>query len=161
MRNETVGLIMVIGTVLAFLAGLGSSTVVLRGGNTSGATSSSVVSTVCTIPDSGEVIMQVLNSTDGKPIASALVQVEFLEPPCPPNPHTITTLRPVMTNGTGYVIVDGEVGYYTLSVGDHGYSASAGVGPGQIACITLGIPSGETHITYTGLMATSVCRFGL
>ena len=161
MKNETVAIIMVIGIVLAFLAGLGSSTVVLRGGSTSGATSSSTISTLCTIPDDGEVIMQVLNSTDGKPVASAPVQVEFLEPVCPPNPHTFATLSPQMTNGTGYVSVGGEVGDYTLSVGVYGYSASASVGPGQVACITLGIPSGETHVTYTGFMATSVCQFGL
>ena len=151
---------MVIAIVLAFLAGLGSSTVFLRGGSTSGATSSSTVLTLCTIPDSGEVIMQVLNSTDGRPVVSALVQVEFLEPVCPPNPHTITTLSPTMTNGTGYVTIGGEVGEYTLSVGGYAYSVSAAVGPGQIACVTLGIPSGETHVTYTGFMATSMCRFG-
>ena len=67
----------------------------------------------------------------------------------------------MMTNGAGYVTVGGEVGDYTLSVGGYEYSASANVGPGQIACITLGIPSGETHITCTGFMATSMCRFGL
>ena len=161
MRNGTVAVVMVIVLVLAFLAGLGSSTVLLRGNSTSGSTSNSTFFT-CTIPDSGEVIMQVLNSTDGRPIASAPVQVEFLEPVCPPNPHTVTTLSPSVTNGTGYVAVGGEVGDYTLSVSGYGYSASASatVGPGQIACITLGIPSGETHVTYTGLMATSMCHFG-
>jgi hypothetical protein len=161
MKNETVAVIVVIGIVLAFIAGLGSSTVILRSGTTSGAASTSTISTVCTIPDSGEVIMQVLNSTDRKPVASAPVQIYFLEPVCPPNPHTPTTLSPMMTNGTGYVSIGGEVGEYTLSVEGTWYSASATVGPGQIACITLGIPSGDTHITYTGLMATSVCHFGL
>ena len=161
MRNQTVAIVMVIVMVMAFLAGLGSSTVLLRGSSASGTTSSSTILTTCTIPDSGEVIMQVLNSTDGKPIASAPVQVEFLEPVCPPNPHTVTTLSPMMTNGTGYVTISGEVGDYTLSVSGYGYSASATVGPGQIACITLGIPSGETHVSYTGFEALSVsCRFG-
>lgn len=161
MRNQTVAVVVVIVMVLAFLAGLGSSTVLLRGSGTSGTTSSSTILTMCTIPDSGEVIMQVLNSTDGRPIASAPVQVEFLEPVCPPNPHTMTTLSPMMTNGTGFVVTGGEVGDYTLSVSGYAYSASATVGPGQIACVTLGIPSGETHITYTGFMALSVsCRFG-
>jgi len=160
MRNETVAVIMVAVIVLAFLAGLGSSTILLKGSSASEATSSSTILTMCTIPDSGEVIMQVLNSTDGKPIASAPIQVEFLEPVCPPNPHTVTTLSPFMTNGTGYVAVGGEVGDYTFGVSGYGYSASATVGPGQIACITLGIPSGETHVTYTGLMTSSMCRFG-
>jgi len=160
MRNQTVAVIIVAVIVLAFLAGLGSSTVLLKGGSASGTTSSSTILTTCTIPDSGEVIMQVLNSTDGRPIASAPVQVEFLEPVCPPNPHTMTTLSPTTTNGTGYVAIGGEVGDYTLSISGYGYSASAAVGPGQIACITLGIPSGETHVTYTGLMASSMCHFG-
>jgi hypothetical protein len=160
MKNETLAVIMATVIVLAFLAGLGSSTILLKGSGASQATSSSTILTTCTIPDSGEVIMQVLNSTDGRPIASAPVQVEFLEPVCPPNPHTMTTLSPMMTNGTGYVAIGGEVGDYTLSVSDYGYSASASVGPGQIACITLGIPGGETHVTYTGLMTSSMCRFG-
>ena len=161
MRNEAVAVIIVIFVVLAFLAGLGSSTVLLRGGSTSGITSSSNISTICTIPDSGAVIMQVLNSTNGRPIVSAPVQVEFLEPECPPSPRTVTTLSQMMTNGTGYVAIGGEVGDYTLSVRGYAYSASATVGPGQIACVTLGIPSGETHVTYSGFMAASVsCRFG-
>jgi len=122
--------------------------------------SSSTISTTCTIPDDGEVIMQVLNSTNGKPIASAPVQIDFLEPVCPPNPHTITALSPTMTNGTGFVAIGGEVGDYTLSVGDYGYTTSATVGPGQVACITLGIPSGETHITYTGFETLGMCSFG-
>ena len=65
-----------------------------------------------------------------------------------------------MTNGTGYVVIGGEVSDYTLSVSGYEYSASTTVGPGQIACITLGIPSGETHVTYTELVATSMCHFG-
>ncbi len=161
MRNETAAIMMVVVIALAFLAGLSSSTILLKGGSTSGVTSSSSILTICTIPDSGEVIMQVLNSTDGRPIVLAPVQVEFLEPVCPPNPHTVTTLSPTTTNGTGYVAIGGEVGEYTLSVSGYAYSATATVGPGQIACVTLGIPSGETHVTYTGLMALSVsCRFG-
>ena len=160
MKSEIVALVLVIGLVLAFLAGLGSSTILLRNNNTSGTTSIATISTVCTIPDSGEVIMQLLNSTSGRPIASAPVQVEFLEPLCPPNPHTVITLSPMMTNSTGYVAVGGEVGDYTFRVSSYEYSASATVGPGQIACITLGIPSGETHVTYSGFMATTMCHFG-
>ncbi len=161
MRNGAVAAVLVIVVVLAFLAGLGSSTVILKSSNTLGITSSSTISYTCTIPDSGEVIMQVLSSADGRPIASTPVQVEFLEPVCPPNPHTPTTLSPMTTNGTGYVAVGGEVGEYTLSVNGYQYSASATVGPGQFACITLGIPSGETRTTYTGFMAISMCHFGL
>jgi hypothetical protein len=159
MRNGAVAALLAV----AILAGAGAGYLVgsqLKGSGTSGTSSSSTVLTTCTIPDSGEVIMQVLNSTDGRPIVSTPVQVEFLEPVCPPNPYTVTTLSPMMTNGTGYVTIGGEVGDYTLSVSGYGYSASATVGPGQIVCITLGIPSGETHITYTGLMTSSMCHFG-
>jgi hypothetical protein len=145
--------------VLAFLAGLGSSTVLLKSNGTSGSTSSSTILTICTIPDEGQVIMQVLNSTNGRPIPSAPVQAEFLAPECPPNPHTTVTLNTTLTNSTGYVAFGGEVGEWFLSVDGYAYSVSATTLPGQIACVTLGIPSGETHITYSGFLEPS-CRFG-
>jgi len=159
MKNETVAVVLVIILVMAFLAGLGSSTVLLKANSTSGTTSSSTISTTCTIPDEGQVIMQVLNSTNGRPIPSAPVQAEFLAPECPPNPHTTVTLNTTLTNSTGYVTFGGEVGEWYLSVSGYVYSVTATTLPGQIACVTFGIPSGETHIMYSGFLEPS-CRFG-
>ena len=160
MKNETVAVALVITLVLAFLAGLGSSTVLLKGNSTSGSTSSSTILTMCTIPDEGEVIMQVLNSTNGRPIPSAPVQAEFLAPECPPNPHTTVTLNTTLTNSTGFVTFGGEVGEWYLRASGYAYSVGATTLPGQITCVTLGIPSGDTSITYSGFLVPS-CQFGL
>ena len=97
MKNETVAVIMAAVIVLAFVAGLGSSTLLLRGSNTSATTTSSSISTVCVINAEGEVDLQVLNSTTGEPIGSAPVQAQFLAPECPPNAHTTATLNTTMT----------------------------------------------------------------
>ncbi|MGD0319069.1 MAG: hypothetical protein ABSB56_05200 [Nitrososphaerales archaeon] len=149
MKNETVAAIMVTVTVLAFVAGLGSSTLILRGSNTSTTTTSSSISEVCSISAEGEVILQVLNSTSGKPIGSAPVHAQFLAPECPPNVDTTTTLSTTMTNSTGFITFGGEVGQYYLSVDGYTYSVVVSALPERVTCVTLGIPSGETNITYS------------
>lgn len=156
MRNAAIASLLVV----AILVGAGAG-YFIGVDSVSSSTSQTSVATTCTIPDEGEVMMQVLNSTNGDPIGSAQVQAQFLAPECQPNPHTITTLSPMTTNSSGYVTLGGEVGEYILGVVGSGYSVGVAVGPGQIACLTIGIPSGETHVTYTGFMATSLCHFGL
>ena len=123
-------------------------------------TNSSSMSTSCTILAEGQVIMQVVNSTNDKPIPSATVQAEFLASECPPNPHTTTTLSPMMTNGTGFVTFGGEVGNWYLTVNGYGYPVEVSTLPERNTCVTFGLPSGETSITYSGFLETS-CRFGL
>jgi len=158
-KNETVAVVLVVALVLAFLAGLGSSMFLLKGNRAPSSTSSSTVLTMCTIPDEGQVIMQVLNSTNGRPIPSAPVQADFLAPECPPNSYTTVTMNTTLTNSTGYVTFGGEVGEWSLRVDGSAYSVSVTTLPGQIACVTLGVPSGETHIVYSGFLEPS-CRFG-
>jgi hypothetical protein len=149
MKNETVAIIMVAVIVLAFVGGLGSSTLILRGSSTSTTTTSSSISTTCVISAEGEVVLQVLNSTSGKPISSEPVQAQFLAPECPPNPHTTTTLNQTITNSTGFVTFGGEVGQYYLNMDNYAYSAVVSTLPERTTCVTLSIPSGETNITYS------------
>jgi len=121
---------------------------------------SSTISTSCTILAEGQVILQVVNSTNDKPIPSATVQAEFLAPQCPPNPHTTTTLSPMTTNGTGFVTFGGEVGNWYLTVNGYGYPVEVSTLPERNTCVTFGLPSGNTSITYSGFLESS-CQFGL
>jgi hypothetical protein len=175
MRNQTVAIVVVIVMVSAFLAGLGSSTLLSKSGVTTigtttvgttttvttiiGTTSAPTILTICTIPADGELVMRVLNSTSGEPIVSAPVQAQFSTPGCTSGSHTTVTLNTPSTNSTGYVEFGGEVGEYFLSVDNYVYSVVVSTLPGRITCVTLGIPSGETHVTYSGFLESS-CRFG-
>ena len=147
MKNETVAAIIFAVIVLAFVAGLGSSTL-LRGSSTSTATSSSI-STECMILAEDEVVLQVLNSSSGKPIGAVPVHAQVVAPECTPNAYTTTTLSATMTNSTGFVTFGSELGQYNLSVDGYAYSVIASVLPERVTCVTLGIPSGETNITYS------------
>jgi hypothetical protein len=153
MRNETVAVIMVIVIVSAFLAGFGSSTVLLKSGGASETTSTS---TTCTIPDEGQVLLQVMNDTSGKPIASAPVYAQFVSQGCSPNSYTAVDLNTTLTNATGFVTFSGEVGEYHLNLHTFGnYFVDVSTNPGETACVTLGIPGGETHISYSGYLESS------
>jgi hypothetical protein len=123
-------------------------------------TSSSAISTSCTILAEGQVIMQVVNSTTGNPIPSATVQAEFLPPECPPNPNTTSTSSPMVTNGTGFVTFGGEVGNWYLTVNGYGYPVEVSTLPERSTCVTFGLPSGDTSITYSGFLESG-CQFGL
>ncbi len=57
--------------VVAILIGSGIDLTISRA-----VRSSSSASTFCTVPDTGELMMRVLNSSDGQPISSLPVQVE-------------------------------------------------------------------------------------
>jgi len=148
MKQGTVAVIMAVVIVLAFVAGLGSSPFLLRGGKASMASGSSA-STTCVISAEGEVVLQVLNSTSGRPVASASVQAQFLALACPPNPHTTTTLNATVTNSTGFVVFGGVVGQYSLSVDGYAYPLVVSALPERTTCVTLSLPSGETHIAYS------------
>ena len=153
MRNETVAVIMVIVMVLAFLVGLGSSTILVKNGSASGTTSTS---TSCMIPDEGQVLLQVTNSTSGKPIARAPVYAQFVSQGCSPNTFTTVNLNTTLTNATGFVTFSGEVGEYHLNLHTFGnYFVDVLTNPGETACVTLGIPSGETSIAYSGFPESS------
>ena len=64
----------------------------------------------------------------------------------------------MMTNGTRYVAVGGEVVEYYRSVSGYAYSLAATILLGKVACSIFGTPSGETHLTYYGFLESS-CRF--
>lgn len=136
--------------VVAILAGAGAGYLVgvgVSGESTS--TTSTGTSTTCIIEAEGEVLLQVLNDTSGKPIASIPVQAQFQAPPCPPNPHTTTTLNETFTNSTGFVTFGGEVGEYHLRINNYAYSVVVSTLPERTTCVTFSIPSGETIIKYS------------
>jgi hypothetical protein len=143
---------MVAVVLLAFVAGLGSSTLLQRGSNTSTTsttvTSSSIL-TECTILAEGDVILHVLNSTSGKPIGAVPVHAQFLAPVCNQNAPTITTMNTTMTNSTGFVTFGGVPGQYYLSVDNYYPSVVVSALPERTTCVTLSIPTGETRITYS------------
>ncbi len=153
MRNEVIAITMVFVVVLAFLAGLVSSTLLLQRNGTS-TTSSSSVPTLCTVAAEGQLILQVLNSTNGKPVAFAPVYGQFISG-CSYIP---INLNGTSTNATGFVTFGGEVGEYHLNLHTLGnYFVYASTNPGETTCVTLSIPSRETHITYGGLLLPDGC----
>jgi hypothetical protein len=156
MKNETLAVVFVVVLVLAFLAGLDSSTVLLKRNSVSGFTTSSTTSTICSIPDEGQVLLQVLNGTSGKPIASAPVYAQFVSQGCSPNAYTAVDLNTTLTNATGFATFSGEVGEYHLNLQTFGnYFVDVSTNPGEITCVTLSIPSGETYIGYSGFLESS------
>jgi hypothetical protein len=149
MRNETIAIIMVVTIVLAFLAGLGSSVVLLRSSSASQMTTSSTTSTQCSTAAAGQVQLRVVNSTNGKPIASAQVYGEVDFPDCS-NSYTTVNLETTYTNATGFAFFGSEIGTYYLTVQAHGnYFVDVTAGPEQTTCVTLSIPSGEFTVRYS------------
>jgi len=143
MRNETVAVVLVVVIVLAFLAGLGSSTVLLGG------TSNSTTSTQCSTIATSQVRLQVVNSTSGKPVASASVYGEVDYGDCSGS-YTSITLDTALTNATGFAFFGPEIGTYHLTVQAHGnYFVDASTRPFVVTCVTLSVPSGETTIKYS------------
>lgn len=151
MNNKTVAVIVALAIVLAFAAGFGTSTTFPKSSSSITTTSSTIstISTVCTIPVEGNLILQVLNSTSGKPIGSVPVHVEYLAPDCSPNPHTIEDLGLMSTDTNGTLTIGG-LGEYYFNVSYFGsYSVEAGVEPVRATCVTLSTPSTEVHIAYS------------
>ena len=107
-------------------------------------------STTCVILAEGEVLLQVLNSTTGRPISSVPVQGQLTPVPCGSNPQTIIPLNTVLTNGTGYAVFGPELGEYHLTLYTLGnYFVDVSTLPEKTTCVTLSIPSGETVIKYS------------
>ena len=150
MKNETAAVVMGIVIVLAFLAGLGLSTVLLRSTGTAETTNSTALSTSCEFTAEGWVLLQVLNSTSGKPIVSAPIQGYSVVPPCPPYPQTTVALNTTYTNATGFATFGGTLDEYRLYLHSFGnYFVDVPIQPERTTCVTLSIPSGQTEIKYS------------
>lgn len=153
MRNGAVAAAVVAVAIVAFAAGFEASSVIPRTGGT--VSSTSTVSTLCTIPAEGSLILTILNSSTGKPLPSVPVQLQNLPPACAPNPHTTETLG-TMTTGSNGTITTGGLGEFYLMVDYSGsYLVEANIGPVKTTCVTLSIPSGEVHIQYSAPFASS------
>src|SRR5713101_2240360 len=111
------------------------------------------VSTICTINAEGTLRITIVNSTSDSPIGSVPIQVSYLAPTCPPNPYTTSNLGTFRTNASGIIIVGGEVGEYYLQVDYRGtYSFNASTGPGEVTCLFLYLPSGQSRETHSGFL---------
>jgi hypothetical protein len=120
------------------------------GTQTSSTTTSSGISTICSIAAEGQLVVKVLNGSNGEPIGSIPIQVENLYPECPPNPHTTQDMGTMDTNGTGIILLGGLGEYYlTINYGLRSFSVNASIGPEITTCVTLGIPSGDLSISYS------------
>jgi hypothetical protein len=127
--------VLIIGSVIYVTRSLGKTT----------SSSAPGVLTSCTIPDSGELLMKVLNSSDGEPISSLPIQVENYYPNCFSNNEGA-----VNTNGSGTILIGG-IGDYNLTInyGQRSYFADTYIGPGTLTCVTLAIPSGDLDVSYS------------
>ncbi len=112
---------------------------------TSTSTSSSTGSTICTIPDSGELLITAMNSSSGTPIGSVPVQVENYYPNC--FTYNSTTMN---TNASGMISIGG-IGYYNLTVSYNGVNTfiNTYIGPGTLTCVTLELPSGSFDVSHS------------
>lgn len=151
--------------VIAFVSGLEASTFLLTGRtvtiatgqgysvtfvSASGASSSSSgIPTTCELTAAGGIVMEVLNSSSGSPIGSLPVQVEYLQEPCPPNPHTTENLGVLDTNGSGIISVGGLGEYYFRFPTYGSYSVNASIAPERVACVTVSLPSQQLQINYS------------
>jgi len=114
-------------------------------------TASSSISTECEVSAEGWVLLQVLNSTTGKPIPSAPVQAEVTPFYCNSSPPAATELNSTLTNSTGFASFGAYLGVYRFALSAYGnYFAYASTLPEQTTCVTLSIPSGLTVIQYSG-----------
>ena len=150
----------IIGTAIlqrtTTLTSISTVTAAAAGTQTSSATTSSGLSTSCMIPDEGDLVMKVVNSSTGTPIGAVPVQVENLYPECPPNPHTIQDIGTMDTNGSGILLLGGlGEDYLNVTYGRQSYSVNASIGPESTTCVTLGIPSGDLSVSYSRPFQTS------
>jgi len=147
MRNGVVASLL----VAALLAGAGAGYLVGQSVSVNRPFSTtSSASTNCEIPAEGEVILQVLNSTSGKPISSAPIQGQIVPVPCGSTPQATITLNTTLTNDTGFAVFGDELGEYHLTLYSYGnYFVDASTLPERTTCVSLSIPSGETVITYS------------
>ncbi len=127
--------------VVAVLIGSGIDLTIART-----VTSSSSTSTFCTIPDDGELLMNVLNSTSGEPAGSLPVEVENYYPNC-----ISPSFRTASTNSSGMLLISGISDDYILTVSYHSlnFTASTYIGPGTLTCVTFAVPSGDLEISHS------------
>jgi len=151
MRNESVVALVVVAILAGAVAGyVVGANVSESETSKSTSTTSTSTQTTCIIPAEGEVLLQVLNSTSGKPILSVPVQGQLTPIPCGSNSQTTIPLNTTLTNGTGYAEFGPELGEYHLTLHALGnYFVDASTLPERTTCVTLGIPSGETVIEYS------------
>jgi len=150
-RSEVIAALLVV----AIIAGAGVGYLVgvnVSGNHTSnGTTTTTSLSTECTVAAEGQVLLLVLNSTNGKAIPDAPVQAQVTPFYCNSTPPSTISLNTTMTNSTGYVEFGPDLGIYHLTLNTYGnYFVYASTLPEQTTCVTLSIPSGETTIKYSG-----------
>ena len=156
MRKEALGTIVIALIAIAFVAGYEVSssktakTITVTGGHSSSTSyTSGSNATTCYFTAWGTVNLKVLNSSNGQPLGSLPVHVEYFPPPCPPTPHTTQDQGIMDTNASGLISVGG-LGEYYFSFPTFGdYSVNASIQPERVACVTLSLPSQELQVNYS------------
>ena len=152
MKNGAVAALLVVAILAGAAVGhfVGVSTSETQSGEST-TTTSTTTSTQCQVSAEGAVLLQVVNSTSGKPIPSVPVQAQVTPFYCNSTPPTTISLNTTLTNGTGFAGFGDELGEYHLTLYSLGnYFVYASTLPEQTTCVTLSIPSGETVIKYSG-----------
>ncbi len=128
-------------------------------GTMSATITNSTLNTICSIAaPPGTLLLKIVNDSTGQPMPSVPVRAENLFPSCPPNPHTISSLGTMETNGSGVILLSGlGEDYLTVIYGPRTYSVNASIETGVWTCVTLGLISGDLNITYSAPSFESRC----
>jgi len=170
MQRVATAIIIAAVIAVAFVSGLEASTVFVGNrtvtittgqghsmtlvSSSSTSSNASGISTTCELTAAGSIVLKVLNSSSGSPIGSLPVHVEYLQEPCPPNPHTTENLGIQDTNGSG-IISAGGLGEYFFRFPTYGsYSVNASIAPERVACVTVRVPSQQLEINYSATFSS-------
>jgi hypothetical protein len=151
MRNGAIAALLVVAILASAGAGYLVGVNVSENQTSKGATTTASNSTSCEVAAEGQVLLQVLNSTSGKPILNAPIQAQVTPFYCNSSPPTTITLNTTLTNSTGYATFGADLGEYHFTLNTYGnYFVYASTLPEQTTCVTLSIPSNMAVIRYSG-----------
>jgi len=151
MKSEVIAALLVVAIIAGAGAGYLVGVDVSENQASKGTTTTTSLSTECTVNAEGQVLLLVLNSTSGKAIPNTPVQAQVTPFYCNSTPPSTISLNTTMTNSTGYAEFGADLGIYHLTLSTYGnYFVYASSLPEQTTCVTVSIPSGETTIKYSG-----------
>jgi len=153
MKNGLAALVIIVAMGAGLVAGIEASPDILHTSNST-ITTTQILPTeaTCSIPPGGNVVVSVVNSTNGLPIAFVPVHIKWQTGWCAPTQISKNFVIP--TNSSGLIELYGTGGYY-MNVSYDGNFSFFAMSPSinQTTLVRLEIPSG--HVIYYYSIASS------